>query len=147
MLNKQKGFTLIELLVVIAIIGILASIVLTSLSGATNKAKRASALASVSSVGTELILCIDDSATPVQPIVLASICRVTGTLGSNAANHTVVNWPTLPGDYQYSTASTYSGTTADTALTSNAVHSFYLTSATLPTITCGWSATSNLICS
>ena len=33
--QKQKGFTLIELLVVIAIIAILATIVLTSLSGAT----------------------------------------------------------------------------------------------------------------
>lgn len=37
--NLQKGFTLIELLVVIAIIGILATIVLTSLGGANAKAK------------------------------------------------------------------------------------------------------------
>lgn len=37
--NLQKGFTLIELLVVIAIIGILATIVLTSLGSATTKAK------------------------------------------------------------------------------------------------------------
>lgn len=40
-LKKQKGFTLIELLVVVSIVGVLASIVLSSLSETRNKARDA----------------------------------------------------------------------------------------------------------
>ena len=48
--KKVRGFTLIELLVVIAIIGILVSIVMVSMSGATAKAKNARVKGDISQI-------------------------------------------------------------------------------------------------
>ena len=55
----QKGFTLIELLVVIAIIGILASVVISSMSSARTKAKNAAFQSEVTSLVPALISACD----------------------------------------------------------------------------------------
>ena len=47
-MNNQKGFTLIELLVVVSIVGVLATIVLSSLSDAWDRTKEAAVKAGLS---------------------------------------------------------------------------------------------------
>jgi prepilin-type N-terminal cleavage/methylation domain-containing protein len=76
-LKKSKGFTLIELLVVIAIIGILASIILSSLSTAQAKGRDARRVSDIKQIQLALSLYYDaNSSYPVNlygsPSVLVS---------------------------------------------------------------------------
>ncbi len=79
-LVKKQGFTLIELLVVVAIIGVLSSVVLTSLNSARGKARDARRLSDVQQIAKAFYLAsnADNGLFPATP--LGAVCL--GTLGT-----------------------------------------------------------------
>lgn len=83
---KNKGFTLIELLVVVAVIGVLASIVLSSLSDVRVRARDAKRLADIRTIQSALeIYNLDNGKYPTVP---------TGVSGAWSGSNTS-NWDAL----------------------------------------------------
>ncbi len=74
-LSSQKGFTLIELLVVIAIIGILASVVLASLSTARQKGRDASVKSQLSSTRAQAEIYADGNGQSYVDVCTETVAR------------------------------------------------------------------------
>jgi len=81
---NQDGFTLIEIMVVILILGLLATIVVQSLRGATDKAKRVKAQADISEIKTGLDrYYLDVGSYPTTEQGLGALVSAPSTGGSN----------------------------------------------------------------
>lgn len=88
-LNTETGFTLIEIMVAIGIIGILAAVVLVSMTAYGSKARSAKALGQLSSAIPAMYSCWGNDGTVNAPSSGGNICSLAASYGQ---------WPRTTGD-------------------------------------------------
>ncbi|HRI12290.1 MAG TPA: prepilin-type N-terminal cleavage/methylation domain-containing protein [Verrucomicrobiota bacterium] len=86
---RRAGFTLIELLVVIAIIGILASMLLPSLSGAKQRANLIRCVNNLRQIGLAIQMYIDDHQNKYPPAAVPQLDPTTGNVMDPAPRGTL----------------------------------------------------------
>lgn len=102
----QAGFTLIELLIVIVVLGILAAIVIFSLTGVTGQSYAAACNAD----GKSIEIAADAYSASNANVYPTTTAEVVGT-GTGSTGSYLQNWPTLGtgGNYSF----TFNGSTID----------------------------------
>lgn len=92
--DKRKGFTLIEILIVVAIIGILASVILASVTSSRARARDTKRISDIRQIRTALELYFGANGRYPKSAELAADCTDSATLRCLAPKHI----PTVPKD-------------------------------------------------
>ncbi|OQA04169.1 MAG: Type II secretion system protein G precursor [bacterium ADurb.Bin400] len=126
---RRKGFTIIELLIVVAIIAVLATLVITNVAGARQRANDSKVVADMSSAIRIAVLCMNEDGNVNAYVAGNNICSLTnvtgrwpktdigrssGTIGTGAG--ATNNWQapsvTITGNTITATVNGYTGTAA-----------------------------------